>query len=99
MENIRTYVLKPIIPLRAELTLVTLSNGTIFDSLGFRGIKLESDNMLPDSMRGFAPTIKGIANSNAIVTVKQNSFVIYQISVPPGAFEIKDLMPHQVAVI
>ncbi|SUC40391.1 fimbrial outer membrane usher protein [Proteus mirabilis] len=47
--------------------------------------------MLPDSMRGFAPTIKGIANSNAIVTVKQNGFVIYQISVPPGAFEIKDL--------
>ena len=91
--NIRTYVQKPIIPLRAELTLGdSFSNGTIFDSLGFRGIKLESDdNMLPDSMRGFAPTIKGIANSNAIVTVKQNGFVIYQISVPPGAFEIKDL--------
>lgn len=91
--NIRTYVQKPIIPLKAELTVGdSFSSGTIFDSLGFRGAKLESDdNMLPDSMRGFAPTIKGIANSNAIVTVKQNGFVIYQISVPPGAFEIKDL--------
>uniref|UniRef100_UPI003369CA6A fimbria/pilus outer membrane usher protein n=1 Tax=Shigella sp. FC1967 TaxID=1898041 RepID=UPI003369CA6A len=91
--NIRTYVQKPIIPLKAELTVGdSFSSGTIFDSLGFRGAKLESDdNMLPDSMRGFAPTIKGIANSNAIVTVRQNGFVIYQISVPPGAFEIKDL--------
>lgn len=91
--NIRTYAQKPIISLKADLTVGdSFSNGVIFDSLGFRGAKLESDdNMLPDSMRGFAPTIKGIANSNAIVTVKQNGFVIYQISVPPGAFEIKDL--------
>lgn len=91
--NIRTYVQKPISSLKAELTAGdSFSNGTIFDSLGFRGAKLESDdNMLPDSMRGFAPTVKGIANSNAIVTIKQNGFVIYQISVPPGAFEIKDL--------
>ncbi|MBG6027411.1 fimbrial biogenesis usher protein [Proteus columbae] len=91
--NIRTYAQKPIISLKADLTVGdSFSNGSIFDSLGFRGAKLESDdNMLPDSMRGFAPTIKGIANSNAIVTVKQNGFVIYQISVPPGAFEIKDL--------
>lgn len=92
-KSIRTYAQTILIPIKGELTVGdSFSNGTIFDSLGFRGAKVESDdNMLPDSMRGFAPTIKGIASSNAMVTIKQNGFVIYQTSVPPGAFEINDL--------
>lgn len=42
-------------------------------------------------MRGFAPTVRGVANSNAQVTIRQNGYVIYQSYVSPGAFEIKDL--------
>lgn len=49
--------------------------------------------MLPSSKRGFAPIIRGIAQSNAEVTVKQNNYVIYQSYVSPGAFEIDDLYP------
>lgn len=66
----------------------------VFDSLQFRGAQLSSDdNMLPDSLRGYAPTIRGIANSNAKITVRQNNSVIYQSYVPPGAFTINDLYP------
>ncbi len=59
-----------------------------------RGVQLTSDEeMLPDSQRGFAPVIRGIAKSNAEVTVEQNNYVIYRTFVQPGAFEINDLYP------
>jgi outer membrane usher protein len=66
----------------------------VFDSIQFRGVQVASDdNMLPDSLRGFAPTIRGIANSNAQVTVRQNGSIIYQTYVSPGVFAINDLYP------
>lgn len=66
----------------------------IFDSIQFSGIQLVSDdNMLPDSLRGFAPVIRGIAQSNAQITIKQNGYIIYQSYVAPGAFIISDLYP------
>lgn len=49
--------------------------------------------MLPDSLKGFAPTVRGIAKSNAQVTIKQNNYVLYQTYVAPGAFAIDDLFP------
>lgn len=59
-----------------------------------RGAQLTSDEeMLPDSQRGFAPVIRGIAKSSAEVTVEQNNYVIYRTFVQPGAFEINDLYP------
>lgn len=68
--------------------------GDIFPSQQFTGIQLSSDdNMLPNSMKGFAPTIRGIANSNAEITIRQNGATIYQSYVAPGAFEITDLYP------
>lgn len=94
-QHISTYVERAIIPLKAELVVGdTSTDNDVFDSLPLRGVILSSDdNMLPDSLRGFAPTIRGIAKSNAKVTIKQNSYVIYQTYVAPGAFEINDLFP------
>ena len=94
-QNISTYLQRSIIPLKSELTLGDSSTPSdVFNSLGFRGAQLASDdNMLADSLRGFAPTVRGIANSNAKVTIKQNGYVIYQTYVAPGAFEIGDLYP------
>lgn len=94
-QHISTYVERAIIPLKAELVVGdTSTDNDVFDSLPLRGVILSSDdNMLPDSQRGFAPTIRGIAKSNAKVTIKQNSYVIYQTYVAPGAFEINDLFP------
>lgn len=40
--------------------------------------------MLPDSQKGFAPTIRGIARTNAQVTVRQNGYVLYQTYVTPA---------------
>ena len=37
--------------------------------------------------------VRGVAESNAKVEVKQNGYVIYQTSVAPGPFEINDLYP------
>ena len=66
----------------------------MFDAVGLRGIALKTDdNMLPASLSGYAPEVRGIARSNATVTVRQNGNVIYQTSVPPGAFVLKDLYP------
>ncbi|HHN5969823.1 TPA: fimbria/pilus outer membrane usher protein, partial [Klebsiella pneumoniae] len=68
------------------------TNGDIFDGFNFRGTQLASDdNMLPDSQRGFAPVIHGIARSTAQVSIKQNGYEIYQSTVPPGPFAINDL--------
>lgn len=94
-EHISTYAERTIIPLKAELTLgESYTPSDVFDSLGFRGAQIVSDdNMLPDSLKGFAPTVRGIARSNAKVTIKQNGYVIYQTYVSPGAFAINDLYP------
>lgn len=60
----------------------------------FRGVQLMSnEEMLPDSLRGFAPVIRGVAHSNAKVTISQHGYVIYETYVSPGAFAIKDLYP------
>lgn len=94
-QHISTYVERTVKSLKGELTAGdTYTTSDVFDSLGIRGVQLASDdNMLPDSQRGFAPTVRGIANSNAQVTVKQNGYTIYQSYVSPGAFEINDLFP------
>lgn len=95
IQHISTYVERTIIPLKSEFVAGdTSTSGDVFDSVPVRGIQLSSDdNMLPDSQKGFAPTIRGIAKSNAKVTIKQNNYVIYQTYVAPGAFEINDLFP------
>ncbi|HCB1502201.1 TPA: fimbrial biogenesis outer membrane usher protein [Klebsiella michiganensis] len=72
----------------------TFTSGEVFDSVQFRGVQLMSDDeMLPDSQRGFAPTIRGMAHSNAKVTISQHGYVIYETFVSPGAFAINDLYP------
>ncbi|OJB19680.1 fimbrial protein [Burkholderia ubonensis] len=66
----------------------------IFDGFQFLGVQLNTDEtMLPDSLRGYAPTVHGVAQTNAQVTIKQNGFVIYSTYVPPGPFTIDDLYP------
>lgn len=92
-QNISTYVERTVIPFKSELVLGdSNSSGDIYDSLGFRGVRLyTSDPMYPDSQQGFAPTIRGIAAGRSQVTVRQNGYVIYQNTVQSGAFEITDL--------
>lgn len=91
--NLSTYVQHDVDALKAQFTAGESSTrGEVFDSVQYRGVNLASDEeMLPYSQRGFAPVIRGIASSNAEVSVRQNGYLIYQQNVAPGAFEINDL--------
>ena len=78
---------------RSTLLMGESSTGSeVFDSVPFLGAKLNSnEQMLPDRLRGFAPVVSGVANSNARVTIRQNGHVVYETFVAPGPFEIKDI--------
>ncbi|MCS3430462.1 fimbria/pilus outer membrane usher protein [Klebsiella sp. BIGb0407] len=91
--NINSYGQRSIPALKSQLLIGESStNNQLFDSFQFRGVQLYSDDeMLPTSMRGFAPVIKGIAKSNAKIIVRQNDNIIYETYVSPGVFEINDL--------
>ncbi|AVX88709.1 MULTISPECIES: fimbria/pilus outer membrane usher protein [Pseudomonas] len=70
------------------------SDADLFDSVRYRGLKLASDDgMRADSERGYAPVIRGIAQSSATVEIRQNNYILYTANVPPGPFEISDIYP------
>ncbi|MCG0457716.1 fimbrial biogenesis outer membrane usher protein [Enterobacter cloacae complex sp. ECC445] len=92
-KSISSYAETAVRSLKGELTVGDASTpADVFDSLLVRGVQLSSDDdMLPEQLNGFAPLIRGIAKSNAKVTVRDNGYVIYQRNVPPGPFVISDL--------
>ncbi|MEC5409470.1 fimbria/pilus outer membrane usher protein [Paraburkholderia sp. MPAMCS5] len=92
-DNIASYVQHDITALKSQVTLGDgYTTGDVFDSVPFRGAQLATDDrMLPESLRGYAPVVRGTAESNARVTVRQNGQVIYETNVSPGPFEITDL--------
>ncbi|QDL35804.1 fimbrial biogenesis usher protein [Serratia liquefaciens] len=92
-QHVNTWLEHDVISLRSRLTLGdSYTNGDIFDGINFRGVQFASDdNMLPDSQKGFAPAVHGIARSTAQVSIMQNGYQIYNTTVPPGPFIINDL--------
>ncbi|WP_233837342.1 fimbria/pilus outer membrane usher protein [Paraburkholderia sp. ZP32-5] len=92
-DNIATYLQYDLPALKSQLTVGDgYTTGDVFDSVQFRGVQVATDDrMLPDSLRGYAPVVRGTAESNARVTVRQNNQIIYETSVSPGPFEIRDL--------
>ncbi|HGY8217382.1 TPA: fimbria/pilus outer membrane usher protein, partial [Escherichia coli] len=67
-------------------------NSELFDNFPFKGVKFSSDDsMLDSSFSEFTPSIRGIAHSPSIVTVKQNGNIVLQKEVPAGVFEIDDI--------
>ena len=92
-DDIATYVQHDVTKLKSQVTLGDANTtGDVFDSVAFRGVQIATDDrMLPESMRGYAPVVRGTAQSNARVTIRQNGQIIYETTVSPGPFEIKDL--------
>ncbi|MDM0020133.1 fimbria/pilus outer membrane usher protein [Variovorax saccharolyticus] len=90
-----TYVQRDLSALRGRLTLGEANtSGEIFDTVPFLGAQVASDDrMLPDSQRGYAPVVRGIATTQARVTIRQSGVIIYDTPVAPGPFEIDDLFP------
>ncbi|EEY99520.1 fimbrial biogenesis outer membrane usher protein [Vibrio sp. RC586] len=93
--NINSFLEKPIPEINGKATVgLVNTEGKLFDSTRFFGAQLISQTqMLPESQRGYAPQIRGVARSNARVTVSQNEKVIYETTVSPGEFLIDDLYP------
>lgn len=92
-DSVYLYAQRSIAPLNSTLVVGESSSlSNIFDSVPFTGMQLATDvDMLPDSLRGYAPVVRGIAKTNARVVIKQNGYQIYQAFVAPGAFEITDI--------
>lgn len=92
-QNIATYAQHDITAWRSRVTVGDAhTTGELYDSTPFRGVRVASDDrMLPDSMTGYAPIVRGVAETNARVEVRQNGYTIYETTVAPGPFEINDL--------
>jgi len=92
-QSIETFVQRDITVLRSQITLGdSFTSGELFDSFGVRGLQLSSDDrMLPNSLQAYAPTIRGVADTNARVVVRQGGNTLYEATVSPGAFEFNDL--------
>lgn len=86
---------RDITPLRSRVLIGdATTSGSLFDTFSFRGVQLAtSEQMLPDSQRGYAPVVRGIAQTSARVSIRQNNALIYETTVPPGEFAINDIYP------
>ncbi|CAM3192734.1 fimbria/pilus outer membrane usher protein [Janthinobacterium lividum] len=88
-----TYGRRDITALQSQLTVGDAhTSGEVFDTQSFRGVQLASDDrMLPNSLRGYAPVVRGVARSNARVSIRQAGSILLETTVAPGAFVIDDL--------
>ena len=91
----RSYVQRDVTTLKGQFSAgEILSDTELFNSVRYRGVKLASDEgMRADSERGYAPIIRGVADSNAVVEIRQDNYILYTTTVPPGPFEISDIYP------
>ena len=91
----RSYLQHDVTALKGQFSAGDIfSDADLFDSVRYRGVKLASDDgMRADSERGYAPVIRGIAQSSATVEIRQNDYILYTANVPPGPFEISDIYP------
>ncbi|WP_266171118.1 fimbria/pilus outer membrane usher protein [Dyella subtropica] len=94
-QNTATYLQHDIPSLQAQVVVGdTFTPGDMFDSVRLRGARLYTDDrMLPQSMRGYAPIVRGIAETNAHLVIRQHGYIIYDANVAPGPFAIDDLYP------
>lgn len=91
----RTTLKKPLIGWKSMLSAGQFyTDSQLFDGLSILGASLESqDQMHPDNTLSWAPNIRGMAETNARVTVTQDGRVIHQTSVPAGPFSIESILP------
>jgi len=92
----RTFIQHDVTALKSQFSAGELYSGSdIFRSVRFRGIQLASDDaMLADNERGYAPVVRGIAETNATVEVRQNGYLLTSAPVSPGPFALADIFPN-----
>lgn len=89
----QTYAQRDLPGNRANLTLgETFTDSDIFNGVPITGVRVASDmSMLPDALQGYAPVIRGVAQTRAKLEVWQNGYPIYATYVSPGPYAIEDL--------
>lgn len=92
---VATWAETDLISWRSRLQIGQRStSNAVFDSFMFRGVQLASvAEMLPDSLRGYAPVVRGVARTNARVEIRQNGYTVYSTNVAPGSFALDDISP------
>ncbi len=92
-QNIGAYAEHDVTSWRSQLTIGdSFTSGDLFNSFAFRGARLASDDrMQPSALSGYAPVVRGIAESNARVEIRQNGHLLHEATVSPGPFVIHDL--------
>ncbi|ELM3723932.1 fimbria/pilus outer membrane usher protein [Edwardsiella piscicida] len=87
------YLQRSFAPINGVLRVGDMySASDLFTGVRFHGVRLYSDlRMLPSSKQNFTPLVRGVAQSNALVTVEQNDIIVYRKEVPAGPFSIEDL--------
>ncbi|WP_445224724.1 fimbria/pilus outer membrane usher protein [Erwinia sorbitola] len=92
-QNLVGYAQTDITRLQSQLTIGdSNTRGEVFDSYNIRGIVLQSDErMLPEGLRNYVPILRGVAETNAKVTIIQRGQTVYETVVPPGPFELSDI--------
>jgi len=70
----------------------TFTSSDVFPAVPVSGVRLATDfDMLPDTLRSYAPTLRGVAQTRAKLEVWQNGYPIYSTYVSPGPYAIDDL--------
>lgn len=93
--NNSRYIYRPISEIKSGITVGDFNTpSSLFNSISVRGMSLATEmSMLPNSSQGFAPIIRGVAQTNALVSIYQNGNIVFQENVPPGEFEFRDIQP------
>ncbi|MBA8030631.1 outer membrane usher protein [Citrobacter freundii] len=90
------FVSRNIPPLRAMMELGDVrTNSDGLDSVSLDGLHLYKDNQMDPSANNYVPTIRGVASSNAKITVRQQDRIVTQVTVPPGPYAISDYFAAQ----
>ncbi|HEL4244670.1 fimbrial biogenesis outer membrane usher protein [Stenotrophomonas maltophilia] len=89
----RSFVQRDLQSIGSQLKLGdAATDGDMFDGVSYRGVNISTDaRMLPDSQRLYAPIVRGVAQTNARVVIRQRGYVVHESTVAPGPFEIDDL--------
>lgn len=90
-DNYDLYLARDIPPMRAQMEMGQVtSRSEVLDSVSIKGLHVYNDKRMDPHDGRYVPVINGVANSNAKITVRQQSRIIYETTVPPGPFALKD---------
>lgn len=83
---------RALLPLQADMVLgkTAVSSGEL-GGLSTYGVTLSSNAAMRRQTQGYRPVFSGTASSNARVSLRQGTTVLYSEMVPPGPFTIDDV--------